>query len=250
MTALRQSHFQVSMADDEAPCAPVPRMDAWSPLHLGGARVVSAFCPPVGRYIRENGRPDVVHAFGALWAGHAALRVAKRWGAPSIVTEVNTAFQLSFLPRGSLRSARRVFAGADSVIAISRPLAERLQALVPRLSVHVIPCTVDPEYWTLPPERRGRLPFLFHAQANLVPRKGIDVLIRAFAASFRGRDDVRLTVGGDGPMRSSLEALAHSAGVAGQTTFLGSLPRDGVRASMWRAAVSFYPAWLRTSGWC
>ncbi len=59
---------------------------------------------------------------------------------------------------------------------------------------------------------------------RLVPKKGFDVLIKALAGGAPGR----LTIVGDGPERSALEALATAQGVADRVTFAGSVPNARV----------------------
>lgn len=55
--------------------------------------------------------------------------------------------------------------------------------------------------------------------AWLIPEKGIDILLRAFAQT-RGTE-VRLQVAGDGPDEGRLRALAIELGIAERTSFLG-----------------------------
>ncbi|HJR62807.1 MAG TPA: glycosyltransferase family 4 protein [Gemmatimonadaceae bacterium] len=61
--------------------------------------------------------------------------------------------------------------------------------------------------------------FRILAVANLIPEKGVQHLIRAFAALSVPR--ARLMVAGDGPQESSLRELADELGVSARTTFLG-----------------------------
>jgi glycosyltransferase involved in cell wall biosynthesis len=66
---------------------------------------------------------------------------------------------------------------------------------------------------------------------RLIEGKGVDVLLRAFAASA-AREDVRLRIGGDGPARPMLERLAAELGLSRAVEFTGwtdDMP------SFWRA---------------
>ena len=72
------------------------------------------------------------------------------------------------------------------------------------------------------------------AVARLVPQKGLDVLIDAFAAlSFENRSNWSLLIAGEGPERQALEAQVQNLGIANQVDFLGfhsdpaSLMREG-----------------------
>jgi glycosyltransferase involved in cell wall biosynthesis len=100
----------------------------------------------------------------------------------------------------------------------------------------------------MPPQPRVSAPFTFYAQAHLTPRKGFDLLIRAFATRFRGDRTCRLVIGGGGAIRADLEALAASTGVQSQVTFLGAIPRDVVRDSMWAANCFVLPSHAENFG--
>jgi glycosyltransferase involved in cell wall biosynthesis len=60
--------------------------------------------------------------------------------------------------------------------------------------------------------------------ANLVPRKGVDVLLEALA---RLEPAPRLWIAGDGPERGALEALAKQLGLAERVHFLGRCDDTG-----------------------
>jgi glycosyltransferase involved in cell wall biosynthesis len=78
--------------------------------------------------------------------------------------------------------------------------------------------------------------------------KRFDLLIRAFAASFRGNTEVRLVIGGDGSSRQDLESLGRALGVQGQVRYLGGLSREGVRRAMWEAHCFVLPSLIETFG--
>lgn len=73
----------------------------------------------------------------------------------------------------------------------------------------------------------GRLVLLY--VGALTETKRIDRLIEAFARIARDREDVRLLVVGDGPMRAPAEALARERGVADRIVFTGAV-YEGVAA--------------------
>ncbi len=89
----------------------------------------------------------------------------------------------------------------------------------------------------------GDLTLLF--VGRLIPWKGVDLAIRALAAS--DREDLRFRVIGEGPERSRLEGLAASLGIAGRVEFAGVLPRDEVLAAYGHADGFLYPS-LHDSG--
>jgi glycosyltransferase involved in cell wall biosynthesis len=243
VAALRQSHFQLTCGSEGG--LPTVRLRGWNTLAqstLGGVVWSRLAQIVIGEYIERYGRPDLVAAQSATWAGVAAARAAARWRLPYVITEVDTGFGTGAVRHWHAALSRRAFTHARAVIAISRNLRERLLRLGGPKHVELIPCTVDESYWTLPPRPRPTGPFTFYAQAHLTPRKGFDLLIRAFAARFREDPSVRLVLGGDGVIRNDLEALARSLGVRSSVSFLGQLPRDGVREAMWNANCFVLPS--------
>ena len=236
---LTQTRFQLSAGVEDG--LPTVRLHGWNTLAqwtAGG--LIWARCSQrvIREYIARHGRPDVVAAQSATWAGHAAWLARQTWGLPYVITEVNTGFGTGRVHGWAAAVSRRSFAGAEAVVAISQNLRQRLVEFGGAKRVELIPCTVDDSYWTPPAAPRLQVPFTFYAQAHLTPRKGFDILIRAFARQFRGDSTVRLVIGGHGVIRPDLEALVDSTGVRPQVTFLGAISRDAVRKAM-RAANCF-----------
>jgi glycosyltransferase involved in cell wall biosynthesis len=198
--------------------------------------------------MEHHGRPDLVAAQSATWAGQAAWVANRQLGLPYVITEVNTGFGTGRVRGWEAAVSRRAFGQAEAVIAISENLRTRLRQFGGPRHVELIPCTVDESYWTLPPIPRVSSPFTFYAQAHLSPRKGFDVLIRAFARRFRGAEAIRLVIGGGGEIRGDLERLAASTGVGSQVTFLGAIPRDAIRNAMWAANCFVLPSYAENFG--
>lgn len=62
--------------------------------------------------------------------------------------------------------------------------------------------------------------------SRLVPRKGIDTVLRALPQVARQTPDVRYLIGGSGPDRDRLEALTHELHLDDRVRFLGAIPPD------------------------
>ena len=73
-------------------------------------------------------------------------------------------------------------------------------------------------------------------------------MLQAFAAKFKGMDDVEVWIGGDGPERKRLERLATKLGISMQVRFLGMLSREKVRDFMWQASAFVLPSYHETFG--
>jgi glycosyltransferase involved in cell wall biosynthesis len=73
-----------------------------------------------------------------------------------------------------------------------------------------------------PAERRSPGSPRLLTAGRMVPQKRYDLLLRALAMS--SHKDARLTIFGDGPLRSELEALARSLGIADRVDMPGFVP--------------------------
>lgn len=62
---------------------------------------------------------------------------------------------------------------------------------------------------------------------SLIQRKGVDLMLRAFAELLRSHPRCHLLVVGEGPERSELERLSDSLGLSGRVHFLGLVPSAG-----------------------
>ena len=81
---------------------------------------------------------------------------------------------------------------------------------------------------------------------RLVPKKGFDLLIRAFARL--DRPGIRLRIAGDGPERAALVALAEAEGVADRVDFLGALPHSEALAVIRSGAIFALPCRTSSTG--
>lgn len=132
------------------------------------------------------------------------------------------------------RMAARVLSGASAVIAAgSYPAAEARRLTGPGgPPVTVVPPGVDPSRFRPPGDRaalRARYGVppdarVVVAVSRLVPRKGIDVVIRAVARLARTRPDLTMLVAGSGRDRPRLERIARRT--RAPVRFLGRVPGE------------------------
>lgn len=84
--------------------------------------------------------------------------------------------------------------------------------------------------------------------SRLVPRKGQDMLIRAFGQIRQRVPGAALVIVGGGPYRESLEKLAQRAGVADDVLFTGGVPGEELPAHHAMADVFAMPCRTRGAG--
>lgn len=83
---------------------------------------------------------------------------------------------------------------------------------------------------------------------RLVEKKGTDILLRAFAAVRAAHPAARLTIVGEGPLRSRCERLAIELGLGESLLFLGALTPAQVAERMRDATVLAVPSFTARDG--
>lgn len=162
-----------------------------------------------------------LHTGRAHWLGGLA---ARRVGIPALTTRRMD----RVLRRGPWTSI--LYGLVRRAVAIS-PAVDALLAAggVPAPMRRIIPSSVDPEALRPAVAREttrrdaglGDEDVLLLVLAQITRRKGIDVLLDAFAAVRAPSPRTHLWIAGDGPERAALAAQAASLGLGDAVTFLG-----------------------------
>jgi len=207
-------------------------------LRRYGVAVIALRLPPRAyrrerRALRElmlDARPDVVHTHGYR-ADVQAGAVARRLGVATVATVhgfTGGAWRNHLYEWLQQRSLRR----SDAVVAVSRPLVERLR----RGGVEASRLHLLLNAWggrgaaRERDEARGRLglprdAFVIGWVGRLSHEKGADVLLEALART-RERAGLACVIG-DGPERAALEARAGQLGLASRVRWCGAVPDAG-----------------------
>lgn len=176
-------------------------------------------------------RPEVVHTH-LVHADLYGLPAAHRAGVPVAISSRHNdnPFRRNPLVAAANRRAMR---RADRVIAISGALAAFVREVerIPGTKVVTIRYGLDAPS-TPPLSQQAARAALGLADAGpligffgrLIPQKGVDVLLQAFALLAGAHPDARLVLVGDGAERAALEALSARLGLADRVTFAGWQP--------------------------
>lgn len=186
---------------------------------------------------------DVIHTFSSYPTGFAALDLSRKRSIPLIVTS-----QGGDLAAGNryekrpviMERIRHTLSECDAVTAISQYMHERALAIQPDCAerLHDIPNGVDVAALTSPVENfesfLAEFPILKSGKfilflGRLHPRKGVDVLIKAFAQIAAKSEGTTLVIAGDGREREDLELLARSTPASDRIHFLGSVRGENKR---------------------
>lgn len=172
----------------------------------------------VWRIARLATTAKVLHAHASR--DHVLGTLAARMAGVPIVRTLHNFLEPSLSPW-----ARRQMARATRLVCVSQALKDHLPEYgLPLDRAVVIPNGIDTERFAPGDAREARealgLPLdarIVGAIGNLIPVKGYELLLQA----MRDVPDALLALGGDGPERNRLEALARDLGIADRVRFLG-----------------------------
>src|SRR6185369_4460618 len=187
------------------------------------------------KIVKEWGTPDIIHTHVVLPAGWSAMKVAKRYGIPIVLTEHSSPFSMHLGTELSRKLVRETLTSVTRLIAISPSLAKQLTDFHPGLQIDVIGESVKTDFFvpTTGANRRNGSGKSFFVAARLSEQKGLDHLIKAVhLLKEKGVNSFDLVIGGDGPDRQKLEQLAANLGIAERCRFIGALNRAQVRDEM------------------
>jgi glycogen(starch) synthase len=159
--------------------------------------------------------PDLIHINGIGLIDFYHLATSRLDKTPVLVT-----LHGDWIPRVD-GIAKQILGAADWVAGCSEAILERGRRLTPEISSRssVIYNALDrpvpyPEPLPLNPARILCL-------GRLAPEKGIDIALEAFRRILDRFPDVRLTIAGDGPLRSELEQQSTRLGLSRAVDFIG-----------------------------
>ena len=226
--------------------------------------VVAASIPLARALDRAVPRADVVHLH-SLYLFHTwyTARLCRRHGVPYLLRPHGTldpflwrrhrarkAVLETLFQNRVLREASAIHYTAEEEMRLAAPYAQGAPGVV-------VPNGLDlAEYATLPPagafrarhpEIGGRRIVLFLSRLNF--KKGLDLLIPAFARAARRHDDLHLVIAGpDDGQLAAVQGWVAEHGIGGRTTFVGMLDHAGKLACFRDAAMFALPSYSENFG--
>jgi glycosyltransferase involved in cell wall biosynthesis len=213
----------------------------------GAAANLRKYVSLLRRSSRAAGRGEYDLVCGHfLYPTAAITRVAaRRAGLPYVLVAHGTDVRSLGRRDPIAWASRRALEGAALVVTVSQDLGRRVRGdlqIPPSVPLEVVNMGVDAELFQPDPTARGRRAVpdserLVLFVGNLIPDKGVDVLLTAFDR-LHGRSLVdRLVVVGSGPSEESLRAQAQ-----GPVTFLGAVAHGELPSWMAAADVLVLPS--------
>lgn len=179
-------------------------------------------------------RPEFVHVHALYPSGAALRRLVRGTGVPYVVSIHGSDLYTNLTKPAWAEEVRGVLHDAAAVVCVSESLARDAIALAGADATRtvVIPDAYDEALFTYHEREAHAGPVRLISVGRLVPVKGHDVLVCAFASAVRDGLDATLDIVGGGPERARLEALVRAEGVADRVRLLGPLGESALRDAL------------------
>ena len=200
-------------------------------------RWVAIVCDMFDDYVARYGKPDILHAHCAKWAGYAAMKISQKYGVPYVITEhlSKLVFEKEFGPAPSdtwqIPLLKECYRDAKMVVPVSVELVDAIACYFGKdYRWQAISNTIDTDFFSyrqrLPKEGRA---FRFCCLANFWPLKGYVVLIPAFQQLRQEGIHAELHIAGRGTDSAECRSMLSD----GMTTH-GLLNKEDVRALLYQ----------------
>ena len=192
--------------------------------------------------LRNSFQPDLVHLHHPGYIAYFHLQTQAASPCPTLLT-IHTDFPTA---RGGTDTLLgQAVRSASWVTAVSKATLTDACAIVPEI------CDRSSLIYNglgTPTISPAPLPFdspHILCLGRLVPEKGFDLALRAFAALRRQFPEARFTIAGDGELRNDLEKQAAQLGLNGRITFTGWVSPDKIPALINTSTVVVVPSRYR-----
>ncbi len=199
---------------------------------------------------------DVIHGHFSYPDGVAAVRLARRYGVPALITE--HAPWLPWMEQYPRVRRQAVWASGKCAfhVGVSRYVRDTIAHFTPESeNLCVVPVGVDGSVFVSDPDIRARDPNLILYVGRIHPIKGIDILLLAIRRLIDRRPEARLLlVGGSGLFRDyrkqerRLRAMARQLDLGRHVEFVGEKSPREVAQLMRESSVVVLPSRAESFG--
>jgi colanic acid/amylovoran biosynthesis glycosyltransferase len=215
----------------------------WQKTLLGGPLLISRReARALGGALRHC-RASLLHVyFGHI--GVHLLPFLQKARLPLIISFHGADAGVDVVKRSHLRPLRRLFDVAALILPRSQAIAEDLIQLgcpPEKIRLHRTGIPLDRFPFTqryLPENGQWR----FFQACRLIPKKGLETTLRAFAQFHRRFPGSRLTIAGEGPLAEPLRDLAAELNVASTVSFPGFVSQAKLRDLFYQSHVFLHPS--------
>lgn len=207
----------------------------------------------LANYIADHGKPDLIHAHAAIFAGAAVAELAESLGIPVVHTEHSSGFAKGVYTGWQARLAEKAYRQSRICMAVSPALAELVEQQLPATRGRWVwmPNMVSDRFTapaTALPRERSNTPPIFLTLALMKEGKGHIDLLRAFHSLLSSGYAAELWLAGDGPLRAAVDAEAYRLNLVSKIRFLGLVAPPRVPELLTRVDALVVPSHSETFG--
>jgi glycosyltransferase involved in cell wall biosynthesis len=199
------------------------------------------------QYCQAQGIPQILHGHSILYGGYLAAFIGKKRAIPSILTEHSSLFLTNGYQIGHNFFIRDTLSSISKVTTVGSALCKALQAYDKQLDISLVGNVVNTDQFVPSMQQPPLSPFVVSIFGRLDTNKAQDILLKAFAQAFQGKD-AKLKLVGDGRKRTAYEQLAQQLGIASQVQFYGQVDRARVIEIMQASHLIVSSSYIETFG--
>lgn len=196
--------------------------------------IIHANASNLQQFKSEYGQVDLIHAHVGYPAGRVALGLSRLFDIPYIITEHMIPFPSCYDAdkHGNLTSYyKEPYMHSSANIAVGESLSLTMSSIgLP--NVKTIPNFIDENFFIPPSENSSSAnfpKFTFFTLSEIIPRKGIDILLRAIKILSHQGANINIRIGGTGPNIEEYKAMAKMFAIEDYIKWLGPLTRESAR---------------------
>jgi glycosyltransferase involved in cell wall biosynthesis len=226
------------------------RIKGWNlPYSIGNRLWIYLTEKLITKYIKDKGKPDVIHVHNVFLAGIVAFKIYNKYNIKYIITEHDSGFILKKITSKNQSIALKIYLNASNIIAVSESLKNAIKEIGPKLKIEIIPNIVNTEFYK--PSKfkltnEGAINFL--SIGNLNKNKGHSLLIEAFSEVLKLNKKANLIICGDGPERKSIEQLIKKLNLEKNVVLSGHIDKNKVLIELQRADCVVHTSYFETFG--
>lgn len=187
------------------------------------------------KYVAQYGKPDIIHAHSVFHGGMAAFFISQNNKIPFVITEHLTSFMTGGIShKDDVHLSCDIFTNADASIIVSHNFKKDIQKALklPDDTFTVIHNMVGDIFFEnvkTKSYKQGE-EFVFFTNSFLLPRKNHKAILDAIKIlTDQGVKNIKLKIGGDGPLNEELHDYVNTLGIKDYVNFLGALSRAQVK---------------------
>tara|TARA_B110000285_G_scaffold235135_1_gene315070 strand:+ start:12228 stop:13379 length:1152 start_codon:yes stop_codon:yes gene_type:complete len=216
--------------------------------YLYSKRIYATFL----EYVKEYGKPDIIHAHTVFYAGIAARYMSKKSRIPFVLTEHFTPFITGGIhKKADVNIAKQIYKDANENIIVSHGFKELLanKLKIDKSIFTVVPNMVDDLFFQLPKHREiHKEAPVFFTVSFLSERKNHFLMLESFSKFLKEYPKAMFKIGGDGQFKQQIINKIKALKIDDNVVLVGELNRKEVLSELNNADVFLLASKFETFG--